>query len=46
MASVSFKSLAALALAVSQPALAAVFPTNIFNRSEIEAMSLEKRGSM
>ncbi|KAJ3943859.1 uncharacterized protein N0V96_006792 [Colletotrichum fioriniae] len=46
MASVSFKSVAALALALSQPALAAVFPTNIFNRSEIEAMSLEKRGSM
>ncbi|EXK76650.1 hypothetical protein FOQG_18613 [Fusarium oxysporum f. sp. raphani 54005] len=46
MVSMSFKTIAILTFAVSQPALGAVFPSNIFNRSEIEAMSLEKRGSM
>ncbi|EGU82890.1 hypothetical protein HZS61_008446 [Fusarium oxysporum f. sp. conglutinans] len=46
MASMSFKTIAILTFAVLQPALGAVFPSNIFNRSEIEAMSLEKRGSM
>lgn len=42
----SFKTIAILTFVVSQTALGAVFPSNIFNRSEIEAMSLEKRGSM
>ncbi|KAG7405780.1 Zinc metalloproteinase nas-5 [Fusarium oxysporum f. sp. raphani] len=46
MASMSFKSIAILAFAVSQPALGAVFPSSIFNRSEIEAMPIEKRGSI
>ncbi|KAK2675218.1 Peptidase M12A [Fusarium oxysporum f. sp. vasinfectum] len=46
MGSMSFKTVAILAFTVSQPALGAVFPSNIFNRSEIEAMPLEKRGSM
>ncbi|TQN65360.1 Low choriolytic enzyme [Colletotrichum shisoi] len=46
MASLSFKTLAILAFAVSQPALGAVFPSNIFNRSDIEAMPVEKRGAM
>ncbi|OLN96258.1 Zinc metalloproteinase nas-5 [Colletotrichum chlorophyti] len=46
MASFTLRATAAVALALSQPALAAVFPDNIFNRSEIEAMSLEKRGAM
>ncbi|OHF00350.1 hypothetical protein CORC01_04331 [Colletotrichum orchidophilum] len=46
MASVSLRVLAALALVLSQPALAAVFPSNMFTRSEIEAMPLEKRGAM
>ncbi|KAF5706578.1 hatching enzyme [Fusarium mundagurra] len=40
------KSVAILAFAVLQPAFGAVFPSNIFTRSEIEAMSLAKRGSM
>ncbi|KAK1989106.1 hypothetical protein LZ30DRAFT_612401 [Colletotrichum cereale] len=46
MASMTLKAAAAVALALSQQALGAVFPSNIFNRSEIEAMSLDKRASM
>ncbi|KAF0315616.1 hypothetical protein K4K61_007061 [Colletotrichum sp. SAR11_59] len=45
MASTIMKG-AAVALALAHPTRAAVFPENIFNRSEIEAMSMEKRGSM
>ncbi|GJC89801.1 zinc metalloproteinase nas-5 [Colletotrichum liriopes] len=46
MTLLTLKATAAVALALSQTALAAVFPSNMFNRSEIEAMSLEKRGAM
>ncbi|WDK10223.1 Zinc metalloproteinase nas-5 [Colletotrichum graminicola] len=46
MPSITLKAAAAMAVALSQPVVAAVFPTNIFNRSEIEAIPLEKRGSM
>ncbi|KAF5659958.1 hatching enzyme [Fusarium circinatum] len=46
MASMSFKTIVILVFAVPQRVLGAVFPSNIFNRSEIEAMPFEKRGSM
>ncbi|KAK1973734.1 hypothetical protein LZ30DRAFT_609952 [Colletotrichum cereale] len=46
MASMTLKAAATVALALSQQALGASFPINIFNRSEIEAMHLDKRGSM
>ncbi|KAK1968928.1 zincin [Colletotrichum sublineola] len=40
------KVTATVIVALLQQALGAVFPSNIFNRSEIESMSLDKRGSM
>ncbi|CCF43382.1 hypothetical protein CH063_03060 [Colletotrichum higginsianum] len=46
MASMTLKASMAVALALSQTALAAVFPANMYERSEIEAMPLEKRGAM
>ncbi|KAK1573328.1 uncharacterized protein LY79DRAFT_525994 [Colletotrichum navitas] len=46
MSSITLKAAAAVAVALSQPVVAAVFPANTFNRSEIEAIPLEKRGSM
>ncbi|KAL0936404.1 Zinc metalloproteinase nas-5 [Colletotrichum truncatum] len=46
MASMTLKTAAAVAFVLSQPALAAIFPLSIANRSEIEAIPLEKRGAM
>ncbi|GKT44702.1 zinc transporter ZIP9 [Colletotrichum spaethianum] len=46
MASKTFTATAAMALAFSLPALAAVFPNDVFKRAEIEHMSLEERGAM
>lgn len=42
----TLKASVAVALALSQTALAALFPANMYERSEIEAMPLEKRGAM
>ncbi|KAK1974095.1 peptidase family M12A-domain-containing protein [Colletotrichum cereale] len=46
MPSITLKAAAAMALALSQPVLAGVFPADTLYRSEFEAMPLEKRGSM
>ncbi|TQN64476.1 Zinc metalloproteinase nas-5 [Colletotrichum shisoi] len=46
MVYVTLKASVAVALALSQTAVAALFPANMHKRSEVEAMPLEKRGSM